>query len=72
VNYKLHGLESSNSNAYDRLIVLHSWNDVPDSETYPNGTPEGWGCPAISNNLMKQVDSLLKLQSKPVLLWIFQ
>ncbi len=72
VNYKLHGLESSNSNAYDRLIVLHSWNDVPNSETYPDGTPEGWGCPAISNDLMKQVDSLLTLQSKPVLLWIYQ
>ena len=40
VNYKLHGLENSNSNAFDRLIVLHSWADISESEPYPTGTPE--------------------------------
>ena len=72
VNYKLHGLESNNSNAYDRDIVLHSWNDVPDEELYPNGTPEGWGCPAISNNLMRKVDAKLKSADKPVLMWVYK
>jgi hypothetical protein len=72
VNYKLHGLEASNSNAYNRFIVLHSWDDVPETSIYPNGTPEGWGCPAVSNNTMRKLDALLKKSSKPVLLWIYE
>ncbi|MBD80030.1 MAG: peptidase [Crocinitomicaceae bacterium] len=72
INYKLLGLEASNSNAYDRLIVLHSWDWVKAEEVYPDGAPEGWGCPAISNQLMKQVDHLLKKSKSPVLLWIYK
>ncbi len=71
VNYKLHGLESSNSKAYDRLIVLHSWNDVSETEVFPEGTPEGWGCPAIANDVMRRLDKKLKVSKKPVLLWVF-
>ncbi|MFD0962986.1 murein L,D-transpeptidase catalytic domain-containing protein [Pseudofulvibacter geojedonensis] len=71
VNYKLHGLESSNSNAFKRVIVLHSWKEVADTETYPNGTPEGWGCPAVSNSLMKELDNLLQKETKPLLFWIY-
>lgn len=72
VNYKLHGLESTNSKAYDRYIVLHSWEMISDSQVYPNGTPEGWGCPAVSNEFMKRLDERLKNKSKDVLLWIYQ
>lgn len=72
VNYKLHGLEESNSNAYERFIVLHSWNMVPSQELYPEGTPEGWGCPAVSNLLMKKLDELLKRCKEPVLFWVYQ
>tara|TARA_R110000850_G_scaffold192373_3_gene319255 strand:- start:127 stop:684 length:558 start_codon:yes stop_codon:yes gene_type:complete len=72
INYKLHGLEASNSKAFSRAIVLHSWDMVGDNETYPSGTPEGWGCPAVSNNQMKFLDGLLKNVEKPVLLWVYQ
>lgn len=71
VNYLLHGLETTNSNALKRQIVLHSWSDVSDKEVYPNGTPEGWGCPAIGNELMKVIDEKIKKTEKPVLLWIY-
>lgn len=71
VNYLLHGLEKTNSNALGRAIVLHSWEDVPDEELYPRGTPEGWGCPAVSNALLKKVDDMLRNKSRPVLLWIY-
>jgi len=71
VNYLLHGLESSNNKALRRQIVLHSWNLVSENETYPIGTPEGWGCPAISNKNMKIVDSVLQNQEDPVLMWIY-
>lgn len=71
INYKLYGLDSSNSNAFNRLIVLHSWEAITDEEIYPNGSSEGWGCPAISNISLKLIDPLLKASAKPVLLWIY-
>lgn len=72
VNYSLSGQDETNSNAMARLIVLHSWEEVPDDEIYPLGTPEGWGCPAISNASMRIVDEKLKSTHKKVLLWVIQ
>jgi hypothetical protein len=72
IKYVLHGLESTNNNALKRFVVFHSWEAVSDEEVYPNGTPEGWGCPAISNNSFKIIDPLLKASTKPVLMWIYQ
>ncbi len=72
IKYVLHGLESTNSNAFKRFIVFHSWEVVSDEEIYPNGTPEGWGCPTISNNSFKKIDPLLKSSTKPVLMWIYK
>lgn len=66
VNYLFHGLDSSNSNALKRTIVLHSWEAVADQEIYPAGTPEGWGCPAVSNKTMMVLDSLIQGSNKPV------
>ncbi|WP_051568420.1 murein L,D-transpeptidase catalytic domain-containing protein [Crocinitomix catalasitica] len=71
VNYKLHGLEQTNNNAYKRIIVLHSWNEVSEVETFPIGTPEGWGCPAISNQALRDLDPILEKSKKPILLWIY-
>ncbi|BDD00612.1 murein L,D-transpeptidase catalytic domain-containing protein [Persicobacter psychrovividus] len=53
VNYRMHGLEKTNSNANRRDIVLHSWEQVLDQEPYPDGTAEGWGCPAVSNEVFR-------------------
>lgn len=72
VNYKLHGLDETNSNAYKRIIVLHSWEAVEENEIYPEGTSEGWGCPAINNEVMKKLDSYLKKEKTAVLLWVFE
>jgi hypothetical protein len=71
IKYLLHGLESTNSKALARGIYLHSWNDVPDHEVYPEGTPEGWGCPAVSPISMTRIDSLLRGRTIPVLLWVY-
>jgi hypothetical protein len=71
IKYSLHGLEKSNNNALKRFIVMHGWKDVPNYEIYPNGTPEGWGCPAVSNQTMTSVDSILS-KRKQVLLWSFR
>jgi hypothetical protein len=45
---------------------------VSDSATYPTGTPEGWGCPAISNKNFKLIDPLLQKTNKSVLMWIYE
>jgi len=66
----MHGIEASNSNAYSRYIVLHSWNEVSETEVYPEGTPEGWGCPAVANSTMRLLDEKLKNADKAVSLWI--
>lgn len=71
VNYLLDGKEETNSNAIKRVIVLHSWEEVPNDEVYPNGTPEGWGCPAVSNESMIKIDSILQ-KNKKVLFWIIK
>ena len=43
---------------------------VSDQEVFPAGTPEGWGCPAISNNAFNEIDAYLK-NSGPTLMWIY-
>jgi hypothetical protein len=72
IKYLMHGLEASNSNALARCIVFHSWDQVSDQEVYPGGTPEGWGCPTVSNNSMRIMDPLLKAAQKPVLMWVYK
>ncbi len=71
VNYAMHGLDSTNSNSFGRNICMHSWDMVDDFETFPQGTPEGWGCAAVSDNFMRRLDKQLQKAEKPVLLWIF-
>ena len=73
VHYKLHGLESSNSNAFKRMIVLHSYGPVPCENIYPSHLPLGMsqGCPVICNEAMRQADIMLKKEKAPVLLWIY-
>ncbi|WP_329807034.1 murein L,D-transpeptidase catalytic domain-containing protein [Flavobacterium facile] len=71
VNYLLIGKEKTNSNAVKRAIVLHSWEKISSEEVFPKGTPEGWGCPAVSNESMKEIDMLLKA-NKNMLMWIIK
>ena len=72
VNYKLHGLDNTNNNAFKRIIVLHSWKEVSDKAIHPNGTPEGWGCPAVSNTFMTELDKKLQQAEQPVLMWVYK
>ncbi|WP_261511348.1 murein L,D-transpeptidase catalytic domain family protein [Chryseobacterium paludis] len=71
IKYLMHGLDETNDNALKRTIVFHSWNKMSNKEIYPNGSPEGWGCPTVSNDALRAIDPLLKNSSKPVLMWIY-
>jgi len=70
IKYWLHGLEKTNNTAVDRVVVLHSWSAVANEEIYPKHTPLSWGCPAVSDAFMEELDLKLKTTKKPVLLWI--
>jgi len=72
IKYWLDGLENSNSNARNRVVVLHSWNAVSETEIYPNVSPLSWGCPAVSNKFMQWLDTKLQTTEKPILLWIIK
>jgi len=71
IKYLLHGLENTNNNALQRQIVFHGWDLMPDEEVYPSGSPEGWGCPTVSNNSMRTLEQMLQNAKKPVLMWIY-
>jgi len=70
VKYLIHGVDATNNNALRRAIVLHSWEQVPDEEVFPKGTPEGWGCPAVSNDSMREIDAMLRKAGANTLMWI--
>ena len=69
--FKLYGLDSSNSNAFKRFIVLHSYSCVPNEETdYP--ICNSLGCPMVSPNFLTEIKTYIQLTNKPILLWMFQ
>jgi len=70
--YKLYGLDSTNSNAFDRFIVLHSYYMVPDRETSPLPICNSLGCAMVSDNFIKKLAVKIDASKKPVLLWMFE
>jgi hypothetical protein len=74
VHYKMHGLETTNSNAFNRIVVLHSYYAVAEDEIYPFHLSMGYslGCPVVSDGMMTKLDALLKKKTKPTLLWIYK
>ncbi len=68
--YKLHGLDSTNSNAFKRYIVLHSHECVPDKATIDE-ICQSEGCPTVSINFLKKLSTVIDGSVKPVLLWMY-
>jgi len=69
-SYKLHGLDKTNSKAFDRLVVLHPYQCVPDEEQeYP--ICESLGCPMVSNNFMESLHRVIDSSKKPILMVIY-
>jgi len=69
--YKLYGLDSSNSNAYARNIVLHAYSCVPEKETDPVPICNSSGCPMLSPGFLKKLQPYIDKEPQPVVLWIF-
>jgi hypothetical protein len=69
--YRVDGLDSSNSNAYKRHIVLHPMGCIPDEEQENMPVCVSEGCPAVSVNFLSSLSKIIESRKKPVLLWIF-
>lgn len=69
-SYKLYGLDSTNSNAFERTVVLHSYTDVPESETNEEICQSN-GCPMVSPGFLQQLKTIINTSKKPLLLWIY-
>lgn len=70
--YKLHGMDKSNSNAFNRFVVLHAHPCVPDNEIAPLKICMSWGCPTVSPAFLNQLKIYIDQSEKPILLWIFK
>lgn len=71
LSYKLFGLDSSNCNAYERSIVLHSYECIPEQETYPLPVCNSRGCPMVSAGFLQKLKSYIESSATPVVLHIF-
>ncbi len=70
--YKLHGLESSNSKAFERFVVLHAHSCVPDNEVSPYPICLSNGCPTVSTNFLQTLSGFIDKSKQPILLWMFE
>jgi hypothetical protein len=68
--YKLYGLDKSNSNAFNRFVVLHSHSCVPSGEVYPHNICVSWGCPTVAPFFLNQLQQYIDKSAKPILLEI--
>ncbi len=69
--YKLYGLDATNSNAFNRFVVLHSHSCVPNEETAPFPICESWGCPTVAPSFLTALTKYIDKADKPVLLSIY-
>jgi hypothetical protein len=69
--YKLHGLDSTNNNAFKRFVVLHAHDCVPDEEVITD-ICQSDGCPTVSPDFLQELKTIISKSKKPILLWIYE
>lgn len=69
-SYKLIGKDSTNSNALNRYVVLHSHACIPDVER-EDDICQSEGCPTVSPTMLAKLMPYLDNSPKPILLWIY-
>lgn len=67
VAYRLDGLDESNSNLRLRCVVLHGWRYTSSLPIFPLPTTGSWGCPVLSQRMMRRVDDLIRNEKRVVL-----
>ncbi len=69
--FKLYGLDSSNSNAFSRYVVLHSHECVPENEIDPYPICQSDGCPTVSPQFLKTLSAFIEKANAPILMCIY-
>jgi L,D-transpeptidase catalytic domain len=69
--FKLYGLDSANSNAFNRYVVLHAHDCVPNEETAPFPICESWGCPTVAPAFLTMLKTYIDKSGQPILLNIY-
>jgi hypothetical protein len=67
--FKLHGLEETNSNAFSRNVVLHSYRGIP-RKTYGLPICKSQGCPTVNPVYLEELAGIIYKSKKPVMLYI--
>jgi hypothetical protein len=70
VSFKLMGLEGSNSNAFNRSIILHGMSCIPYGESEAP-ICQSEGCPSLSPAFLKEIAPIISSRHKPMLMWIY-
>lgn len=68
--YRMYGLDKTNSNAYTRNIVLHSYHKMPYEEQV-SPIVLSWGCPMLNEKFYLRIQSILDKSDKNVLMYIY-
>lgn len=68
--YRLQGLDSTNNNAMQRAIVLHSFDCIPNQES-ENLACLSLGCPMLSKIGFNQTAKYIDQSKKPIVLFAF-
>ena len=69
--FKLFGLDKTNSNAYNRFVVLHSHSCVPNEEVAPLTICESWGCPTVAPGFLMELKKYIDQSDRPILMDIY-
>ena len=69
--FKLYGLDSTNSHAYERAVVLHGYGCVPEAEIDPMPLCNSLGCTMVSYKFLALAKGVIEKEKKPVLLWVY-
>ncbi|OXA72480.1 hypothetical protein B0A67_08030 [Flavobacterium aquidurense] len=68
--YKLYGLGITNSNAFDRNIVLHKYKDVPFEEQL-NPICNSLGCPMVNEKFFEVIEKKIDNSKKKIILVMY-
>jgi len=68
--YRMYGLDKTNSNAFLRNIVLHSYHKMP-YEEQKSPIVLSWGCPMVNEKFYIRIQDILDKSDKNVLLYIY-
>jgi len=68
--YKLHGLDHTNSKAFERFIVFHKFSQVP-YEEQDQPICNSHGCPMVSEKFFGRIEKIIDSSQKDIILSIY-